>query len=358
MSIVGPALTNGLLSNWGLWGRDDIIGKLQGAMAADRVHHAYLFSGPSGSGKASLALAFARALCCQNPPGPGDACRVCLACRKISRQVHPDVRTYCLMTQAAQAVRGSGKNTTLTIETVREISASIVLRPVEAAWRVIIIEDAESLQAIAQEALLKTLEEPPTFLVLLLLTDDSELLLPTIQSRCEAVDFRPVGRKVIASALVQAGFDTALAERVATLSLGRPGWAFQASRAPEWVEDRSATFVRAIDWIESSRYERLVTAVRLADTFSASRDDVFAEIDALLIVWRDALLLQAGLPDQLLHDVHRERLIELVGGWTMSQVRQAIQAVLECLGDLRANVRPRLATEAMVLQWPMRMGRR
>jgi len=93
----------------------------------------------------------------------------------------------------------------------------------------------------------------------------------------------------------------------------------------------------------------------LADTFSARRDNVLAEIDALLIVWRDALLIQVGLPDLLTYGVIGERLQELVRAWSTYQVHQAIRAVLECLGDLQANVRPRLAMEAMVLQWPTRM---
>ncbi|MBA3336044.1 MAG: DNA polymerase III subunit [Chloroflexia bacterium] len=340
---------------WGLWGCEEIIDNLKAAMATDRVRHAYIIAGPSGSGKESFAMAIACALCCQHPPDHGEFCGTCLACQKISRNVHPDVQTYSLASQAAQAERGASKNTSMTIETVRSLSANVALRPVEAAWRVIVIEDAETLQPIAQEALLKTLEEPPSFLVILLLTDDSQQLLPTIRSRGEEVDLRPLGRDVIVTALSQSGIPSELAERVAALSLGRPGWSFRAARSPGLLQGRSAAFLRALEWIEANRYERLVTAVRLADTFSARRDNVFAEIDALLVVWRDALLIQVGLPDLLTYGVIGERLQELVKAWSKYQVHQAIRAVLECLGDLQANVRPRLAMEAMVLQWPTRM---
>lgn len=337
---------------WPIWGHATHAANLAQAVELGRVRHAYLMAGPEGVGKATLARIFAQSLNCSTPSVPGVPCGVCLSCRKIERGTHPDVQTFSLATQEILAERKTGKNTTLIIESVRDLCAATALRPLEGCWRVIIVEDAETLQDVAQEALLKTLEEPPRFMVLMLLADDAEILLPTIRSRCQIVDLRPVGHATIVEGLRDLGIADPEADRVAALAAGRPGWAIKAATDPKLVLSKRETINRALAWIEASGYKRLVTAVRLGDTFTKRRVETFADLETLLGVWRDALLLAISVPDYLTNRGFEDRIRELAKSWTVVEIHRAVRAVQTCIADLDANVRPRLAMEAMVLQWP------
>lgn len=348
----------GAVTGWDVWGHEAAVDGLRRAVARGRVRHAYLLAGPDGVGKTTLATALAQALNCAQPPEPGVPCGACRSCRKIARGVHPDVQSFSLAAQAATAEKQGSKNTSLTIDTVRELISTAALRPMEGRWRVVLIEDAETLQEVAQEALLKTLEEPPPYMVLVLLADDAELLLPTIRSRCQTFELRPVARSVIAARLGAAGLVPHRADEIAGLAAGRPGWARRALDDGRLIQQRMDAVDRALAWIEGSGYDRLVTAVRLGDGFTKKRGDTFATLDTLLGVWRDALLARASLPTFLTFRGHAERVGELARQWELAEVQRAVRSVQTCIADLEANVRPRLAMETMVLQWPTTSPRR
>ena len=168
------------MSSWqGLVGQDHVVGLLRGAIARDRVPHAYLFSGPAGAPLVDTALALAAALNCQRAPGEGCG-GDCDACAKIIGGFHPDVVTL-VREGAAQIVP---------IESVRaQVIARLGLPPHEAAVRVFIIEEATAMAPPAANALLKTLEEPPARTLFVLCTTAPEQLLPTIRSRCQRIRF-------------------------------------------------------------------------------------------------------------------------------------------------------------------------
>jgi DNA polymerase-3 subunit delta' len=337
---------------WPVWGHAQAVSTLSRAIAINRVRHAYLIDGPDGVGKRALALAFAQALCCLTPPELGVPCGDCRSCRKITRGVHPDVQTFVIESQTAGATKSAGKNTTLTIETIREMSGTAVLRPVEGDWRVLIVDDAEMLQEAAQEALLKTLEEPPSFAVIVLLAADAEHLLPTVRSRCQQIDLALLPRRAIERALIERGIDAAKVTQLASASGGAPGWAIRALEQPKLLSDRAETLARTISWIQGTPFDRVVTAFRLGDSFSKRRLAVFQELEVALGVWRDALLIKAEQPAATMFPSIQAELSGVVSSWPMAAVHAALRSVRQCIADLEANVRPRLALEHMVLQWP------
>jgi DNA polymerase III subunit delta' len=337
---------------WPVWGHDAAVADFRSAIAAGRVRHAYLIAGPAGSGKRTLAMAFAQALTCLAPLAPGVPCGVCRSCGKIARGVHPDVQRVSLDSQAATAEKANRQNTSLTIETVREVTGLAALRPMESAWRVTMIDDAETMQGVAQEALLKTLEEPPGYLVLILLSDDVDALLPTIRSRCQVVDLRPVARATTTALLEATGVAADDAATLAGLAAGRPGWAVRAARDRSVVERQQAAVDRALSWIGSSPYDRLVTALRIGDGFTKQREEVFADLQTVLGLWRDALLLKAGQPEYVTYRAGADALDRWLPAWDLDDVHQALCSVQTGIADLESNVRPRLALENMVLQWP------
>ncbi len=192
---------------WPILGQERAVAVLQGAIARDNVAHAYLFTGPPQSGRGTLARLFAQTLTCEGGTGVALApCGACRSCRKIERGVHPDVDVVGLASQEAASQTGArreSKNTTLSIDTVRGLQGRLSLRPMESRWKVAIVEDAETMGREAASAFLKTLEEPPPFAVLILLAPEVGAVLPTIRSRCQVVELRPVAREELARALAE-----------------------------------------------------------------------------------------------------------------------------------------------------------
>lgn len=204
----------------------------------------------------------------------------------------------------------------------------------------VIVDDMETMQETAQEAFLKTLEEPPAAAVLVLLTDDIENLLQTVLSRCVVLTLSPVRADRIEAALQAAGAESSEAAELASLAQGLPGWAFAAANDEALRAARRETRDEARAWIAEDGYGRMVRAIRTADRFGQDKDQVVAALVSVMLEWRDLLYRSVGLDGA-------DR-----PGYALSDLLRAISSVRACLSDLDANVRPRLACETMVLQWP------
>lgn len=334
---------------WGLYGQERLVAEFQRAVVAG-PRHSYILTGPSHAGKRTLAIAFAKAMNCAQPPELGEFCGTCSVCRRIDRGVFPDVTLFDLSTQAERE-RNSGKNLTLTIATIRDISSQIAYRPSESRWKIIIVDDVESMQETAQEAFLKTLEEPPSYTVIVLLTPDADLLLPTIRSRCVAVRMQVVAEGVIRGALSERGVADEAATHIAALSDGRTGWAITAANDRSMLERGLADERDSAGWVMASRYQRLLLAWAVAEEFGKDRESVFRKLLATQRLWRAALYRRHGvagvgaLADAELPSFGAASLTGL-------SIVRALTSVDECIADLEANVRPRLALQTMVLTWP------
>jgi DNA polymerase-3 subunit delta' len=345
-------LLEGVAYRWPIWGHRAAVELLAHAVGTDCVKHAYLFSGPDGVGKETLAQTFASALCCLEPTAPGVPCGQCRSCRKIARSVHPDVQRFGIDAQMLTGSKTVGKNTTLTIESVRMLSSTAVLRPVESRWRVLLLDDAELMQDTAQEALLKTLEEPPSFTVIVMLANDAQLLLPTVRSRCQLVELTPLPRSSIESGLRAKSIPAERAAAIAGAAGGLPGWAVRAAEQPKLLSERLESIETAVIWLSGSPYDRVVAAVKLADSFSKRRAAVFRDLEIALGVWRDALLLKTGLAEAVSFPTAAEKVRAAVLSLPLDSIFYAVRSVRQCIADLEANVRPRLTIESMVFQWP------
>lgn len=338
-------------SGWRFCGNRQSVEKLRSAVIQGAPRHAYLLSGIPSVGKRTLAERFAQALLCEHTVD-GDPCLECGNCRRVSRGSHPDVSIFSIERQHAQSGERGSKGTTLTIDTAREISANAPLRPMNGRWRVVIVDDAERLMTDAQEALLKTVEEPPAFMVLVLLTADLEAILPTIRSRCEVLELASVPLSEIGGFLTDGGIEPELASAAATFSNGAPGWAIRASADPAMLEERVAVLEQAAEWIDSSAFERIATAFALSDAFSKQRAETIAVVEASAGLWRDSLLVRSGNSDRIVYRAHSDLSERLAGSHDLTSLLGALSAVWSCLEDLQINVRPRLALESMVLSWP------
>ena len=220
---------------------------LQAAAAGDRLPHAFLFVGPRGTGKGLVARQLAKLLFCQSPRGKGtaapDSCDACEACRRVDRGVHPDLHWFRKEEdrndfRVALVVRGRGDEGADIDVTVTE---SVMLHPMEAPSTVTVLDDAETLNRTAANALLKTLEEPSPRAVLILLCADAEALPGTILSRCQWVRFGPLPEEFVAEKVREVL--AARARAAAAPAKGRKGAAAPPPPAAKAVSADEIAFV-------------------------------------------------------------------------------------------------------------------
>tara|TARA_B100000470_G_scaffold68435_1_gene52233 strand:- start:158 stop:1327 length:1170 start_codon:yes stop_codon:yes gene_type:complete len=210
----------------GIIGQDQGLMALQSALLRNRLPHALLFSGPSGIGKATIAGVLTQALNCMKSGGR-DACGTCSSCHKVKRGLHPDVlwvapdKGRIRLQQISP--RKSDKKETASPHT--PIVNWVGYRPYEGNRRVVVIDDAHKMNSSAQNALLKTLEEPPQSSTLVLITPAPSSLLPTIRSRCQTLRFKPLGlavmRRYLEKQLAMSAEEARLRSSLAPGSLGR-----------------------------------------------------------------------------------------------------------------------------------------
>lgn len=218
-------------------GHRALVSLLARSIARDSLPPSLIFAGPAGIGKRLLALALAQATNCPTPidvvhPGRADtrgvdACGQCASCLRIARGVHPDVIVL------APDDKGS-----IRVEPVRDLIDRVGYRPFEGRTRVVVINDADALVNSAQNSLLKTLEEPPSASVFILVTSRPDLLLPTVQSRCPRLRFQPLTASEVAQVLVRSGASEPDARAIAATADGSVERAL-AEDAAELVESRA-----------------------------------------------------------------------------------------------------------------------
>lgn len=339
------------LDNWPIIGHESAVDQLARAVQSGRINHAYLFTGPDGVGRGTLARTFARALVC-DAELEARPCGACSACRRVGEGIYPDVTTVSLQTQLAASEKRDSRNTVISIETIRELRSSVSLRPMESDWRVAIIEDVDRVSRDAYDALLKTLEEPPPYVVLLLIATEFAALPETIRSRCRHISLEPLPRSLVAEELSKRGVGGDQADLIARLTRGRIARAIELTADQETLEQRNELVKRGVEMI-GDPLVALAEVRRLADVYRrGQRDQVQQEIDQLIGLWRDLLLHGAGRPDDVTNIDVIDDLARAGHGWQLAEIQRAVESCSRALRDLSVNVQPRLALNTMVIQWP------
>ena len=259
-------------------GHEQIIEHLVHAIDSDKVNHAYIFNGPDKSGKRMLAEAFAQTLQCEKKES--SACMSCKSCRQMMDHNHPDV-IYV----------SHEKPNTISVEDIRkQVNNDIVIKPYSGPYKIYIIDEAEKMNVQAQNALLKTMEEPPEYAVILLLTTNAELFLQTIRSRCITLNLKAVKDETIKSFLMQKKqIPDYQADVCAAFAQGNVGKAIQLASS-EYFNDLKESVISLMKRIEDIDLYEMSEAVKQISEYKLQINDYF---DLMMIWFRDVLYLKA-----------------------------------------------------------------
>jgi DNA polymerase-3 subunit delta' len=330
---------------WDLIGHAWAEKMLQQHIVSGQVRHAYLFTGPSGVGRRTLALHFGMAINCLQPSSPGMPCGTCRNCVQIQRMQHPDL---CIV--QAETIGG-----VLKIEQVRELQHQFSLAPFEASKRVALLLRLEESNDNAQNALLKTLEEPNDKAILLLTADTAENLLPTISSRCEVLRLHPAPVDQLASALIdRENIKPEQASLIAHIAGGRPGFAFHLLHEPEVLERRQVWLEDLLMLLKANRRQRFAYCENNfygGDDRSETREVLREALSYWLSFWRDVLITVSGAKVPLTNLDFTEQVQRISNQQNLNSARYFTQRIENSLPRL-SNANLRLLSESLLLEWP------
>ncbi len=316
-------------------GHKDIISYIQKAVTSDQVSHAYILNGERGSGKKMLANLFAQTLLCEE--GGPDPCGHCHSCMQAQSGNHPDIIRVT-----------HEKPNSISVDDIREqVNQTVDIRPYEGPYKVYIIPQAEMMTVQAQNALLKTLEEPPAYVVLLLLTENADQLLPTITSRCVMLKLRNIKDTLIKKYLVeQLGVPESKADMCTAFAQGNVGRATMLAQSEHFNEIREEA-IQLLKYVDEMSLNEIMKAVTRCTAYKLEITDY---LDIIMIWFRDVLYYKAT--KDLSKVVFKDQIsyIEKRAG---KSSYEGIQLILESLDTakarLRANVNFELVMELLFL---------
>ncbi|HET9909747.1 MAG TPA: DNA polymerase III subunit, partial [Anaerolineales bacterium] len=297
-------------SNWNLVGHDWAVDMLR-KHVINGPRHAYLFTGPPGLGRRTLALSFAQALNCTTPLDAGVPCGKCRDCKQTEAMQHADLTV----------VQAESEGGIIKVDQIREARRTLTLKPYMSRYRVALFLRFQEANDNAANALLKTLEEAPSYVVLILTADSPEQLLPTIVSRCEVLRLRPLSVEVVQRELEKRGLETQGAKLIAHISGGRFGYALR-------LLDDAALLEKREEQLED--LQRLIAASRVqkfgyADKLSKDKDGMRRTLLIWLSYWRDVMLRTAQASTPLINVDRNVEIEDLAGRMNLSSTHTVVR---------------------------------
>jgi len=316
-------------------GHEQAVESLQNAIMLGKVSHAYIFDGEDGAGKKTLADAFAMTLQCEK--GAKDACMACHSCKQALTRNQPDI-----------IYLRPEKDNRIGVKDVRsQIVDDVSIRPYSSRYKIYIVNHAERMAEDAQNAILKTIEEPPEYVIIILLTTNSQVLLPTIRSRCITVEVRPVSDEIVKDYLMntlsvpedQANICTAFAQ-------GNVGKAARLSGTEEFqsIKQEAVSLVKRAHQMDLLEF---TAAIKIVEEFRLTISDYF---DILTIWYRDVLVYKATMDANKL--VFQDEIYEIKKQADTSSyegIETIIQEIETARSRVRANVKLDLVLELLFL---------
>lgn len=316
-------------------GQEHIKAHFQKAITNHNISHAYILSGESGMGHKSLAEAFALSLLCES--GKVNPCLTCHSCKQVLSGNHPDL---IYVTHEKPASIG--------VDDVRkQINDTIVIRPYSSDYKIYIVDEAEKMTVQAQNALLKTIEEPPSYAIIILLTTNQDIFLPTILSRCIQMKLKPLKDSVIRDYLItDLGVPEAKADIYAAFARGNMGRAVRIAGSEEFKQ----MYEEIIRMLRNIREMDISMLLNFIKKMKEDNMDLFECLDFMQIWYRDALMFKVTKDANLL--IFKEE-YSVINEMSQKTGYDGFENILEAIDKakvrLGANVNMELAMELMFL---------
>ena len=334
---------------WEVMGQDRAVSFLRSSLNKGNTAHAYLLVGSPNVGKMTLALNLAQALNCEEAEPP---CGQCNSCQKIASTKHADIQIIGLISSGNSSE--SKAKAEIGIDQIREVQHSANLPPFEGKYKVFIIDEAELLSTEAANCLLKTLEEPISKVVFILLVRNDRLLPATVVSRCQIIELLPMAIDKVESFLINhRRIEPQKAQLLARLSHGYLGWAISASRDARLMEERINKIDKLLELVKSDYEERFTYSAQLASQFSQNRQMVLGVLDLWVDLWRDLLLIKSDQNNFVINIDKLDALVILAKNIGLIDMKKIIHGIRSAMEQLSQNANPRLVLEVLMLDMPI-----
>ena len=313
-------------------GHKSTIENLQNAIKKGQVSHSYLFEGEESIGKRMVALSFAKTLLCKKQGL--QPCNNCNSCLKFDNFNHPD---FELIEPEKDKIKR---------DEIKNIIDNINIAPLESPRRIFIIDNSDKIGVEGQNALLKTLEEPPSYINIVLITSNINKLIPTILSRCERIKFYPVETKKIGEFLVSK-YDKTIEEAsfISHFTKGSVGRAITLSETPEFFEMREEVLNIIDSIIKGDKFK----AFSSMDFFLNNKEDYEEILDIIIYWFRDLILYKELGNTELLVNKDKTSLLSSQSFLKEGQINDIINRTMNTKKDIKRNINYQLAMETMLL---------
>lgn len=317
-------------------GQESIKKHLQTAIKTGNLSHAYIINGEYGSGRQTIASALAKTIQCQSKTDDTDACGVCTSCKQAESHNHPDIKYI------------THDKTSISVNDIREqLNNDISIKPYSSEYKIYIIPDANKMTEQAQNALLKTIEEPPVYAIVILLTENCDSLLPTIRSRCVTLTMNPVEKDKICTYLENKfQLEPEQAQIAANYCQGNIGKAIRFASSSDFIEMKNQV-LKLLKNLDSMDIASIIDTIK---EFSTHKNDINDYLDLMLLWYRDVLMFKVTKDaNLLLYSDEYSAISEQATKRDYENIENIIAAIDKAKVRLKANVNFDVTIELMIL---------
>lgn len=317
-------------------GQESIKKHLQTAIKTGNLSHAYIINGEYGSGRQTIASALAKTIQCQSKTDDTDACGVCTSCKQAESHNHPDIKYI------------THDKTSISVNDIREqLNNDISIKPYSSEYKIYIIPDANKMTEQAQNALLKTIEEPPVYAIIILLTENCDSLLPTIRSRCVTLTMNPVEKDKICTYLENKfQLEPEQAQISANYCQGNIGKAIRFASSSDFIEMKNQV-LKLLKNLDSMDIASIIDTIK---EFSTHKNDINDYLDLMLLWYRDVLMFKVTKDaNLLLYSDEYSAISEQATKRDYENIENIIAAIDKAKVRLKANVNFDVTIELMIL---------
>ena len=351
---------------WKFYGNSWVVNYFKKILRENKLKHAYLFSGPDGIGRSTFAKRFAQALFCQQPGSDGEPCGQCISCTKIEKDQHFDVKVMAREPGAKD----------FKVSQVLEAEKFLSITPYSSPYKIVVFKDFDKANVEAQNAILKTLEEAPSYAILILIAESTQNLLPTVISRCEVIDFRSVDLGTLRGLLTHKFPDHPSIELAARLADGRPGLAIRNCQPDgALLAEREAAVESFFSLLNLNLAERFDFSAKLWDMEKQSaaqikklnRKDLKSkednsdlspeEYDLIsrtirywYLILRDCAIIKQNAKVEIINYDHENKIRQLAAAVSLESIVDGIQNAQIAFRQINANVNKRLLLDVFLME--------